>query len=312
LNRFRKYAVFCLFYNVLVILWGAYVRASGSGAGCGSHWPLCNGEVIPRPERIQTWIELTHRLSSGLCLVFAIALMMWAWRAFPKKHPARVAANWTFGLTISEALVGAALVLLALVEHDQSVLRAVSISLHLVNTLFLLGALTLTVRFSYGFAAPAKLWEPRPKRWILLSLFGTTLLGITGALTALGDTLFQSSSLAAGFAQDFAKESHFLVKLRVFHPAIAVGTAILLYLYSEFSVRWAEKNAEPQAETQNDTRRWARALQALVLIQMAIGATNLLLLAPIGLQMIHLLMADLVWISLVMLSSSVLAYPTRA
>jgi cytochrome c oxidase assembly protein subunit 15 len=302
LNRFKKFAVFCLSYNVLVILWGAYVRASGSGAGCGSHWPLCNGEVIPRPERIQTWIELTHRLSSGLCLVFAMILMGWSWRLFPKKHPARSAANWTFGLTISEALVGAALVLLALVEHDQSVRRAVSISIHLVNTLFLLAALSLTVRYSFGYAAPLKRWQEKPKRWFITALVAMLLLGTTGALTALGDTLFQSTSLASGFAKDFASGSPFLVKLRVLHPAMAVVTAIVLYLFSEFSIRWAESSPAPAA----DTKRWARALQGLVLIQMVIGGTNLLLLAPIGLQMVHLLLADLVWISLVMLSAAVL------
>jgi heme A synthase len=306
LNRFKKFAVFCLSYNVLVILWGAYVRATGSGAGCGSHWPLCNGEVIPRPERIQTWIELTHRLSSGLCLVFAIALLVWAWKAFPKKHPARTAAHWTFGLTISEALVGAALVLLALVEHDQSVRRAISISIHLVNTLFLLGALTLTVRYSklpVDFRFPENRIAEKPKSWFFTSLVAVLLLGTTGALTALGDTLFQSTSLASGFAQDFARDSHFLVKLRVFHPAIAVLTAIILYLYSEFSVRWSDTQS---LGNESDTKVWARGLQGLVLIQMLMGGTNLLLLAPVGLQMVHLLLADLVWISFVMLSSSIL------
>jgi heme A synthase len=239
--------------------------------------------------------------------VFAILLMVWAWRIFPKKHPARVAANWTFGLTISEALVGAALVLLALVEQDQSVRRAISISIHLVNTLFLLGALTLTVRYSglpLDYHAPEKTSEDKPRRWVLVSLVAVLLLGTTGALTALGDTLFQSKSLASGFTQDFARDSHFLVKLRVFHPAMAVLTAIVLYLFSEFSVRWADVQ-------QSDAKIWARALQGLVLIQMLVGGTNLLLLAPVGLQMVHLLLADLVWISFVMLSASVLRTPTR-
>jgi heme A synthase len=235
--------------------------------------------------------------------VFAILLMVWAWRSYPKKHPARVAANWTFGLTISEALVGAALVLLALVEQDQSVRRAISISIHLINTLFLLGALTLTVRHSglpLDFKASEKLSEEKPKHWFFTSLVAVILLGTTGALTALGDTLFQSKSLASGFTQDFARDSHFLVKLRVFHPAMAVVTAIVLYLFSEFSVRWTDAR-------QSDAKLWARALQGLVLIQMLVGGTNLLLLAPVGLQMVHLLLADLVWISFVMLSSAVLS-----
>ncbi len=45
---FSRYAWGVLLWNVLVALWGAYVRATGSGAGCGSHWPTCNGEILPR------------------------------------------------------------------------------------------------------------------------------------------------------------------------------------------------------------------------------------------------------------------------
>ena len=56
-----RFAWFTVFYNVLVILWGALVRASGSGAGCGNHWPLCNGQVIPVSPGWHTVIEFTHR-----------------------------------------------------------------------------------------------------------------------------------------------------------------------------------------------------------------------------------------------------------
>jgi heme A synthase len=303
LERFRKFALFNLAYNVGVILWGAYVRASGSGAGCGSHWPLCNGEVIPRPQKIQTWIELTHRVSSGLCLVFAILLVLWAWRLFPKGAAVRKAAAWVFGFTISEALVGAALVLLAQVDKDQSVGRAISISIHLVNTLFLLAALTLTVRFAYGLPSPQRPWLRSPKRWMSTGLIATLLLGISGALTALGDTLFRSTSLLTGMTEDFSPQSHFLVKLRVLHPILAVATAVLLYLMAEFCIRWTTQDKE--------TSRWGRLLQGLVLLQVAVGAINLFLLAPIPLQMVHLLMADLVWITLIMLGASTLSNPRR-
>src|SRR6266545_7603351 len=111
LNRFATYAWAALGYNLFVIVWGAYVRASVSGDGCGSHWPLCNGEIIPSVGQTKTLIELTHRLSSGLALLMVVGLVAWAWRAYPKKHMVRQAAMFSLLFILTEALVGAGLVL---------------------------------------------------------------------------------------------------------------------------------------------------------------------------------------------------------
>ena len=117
-----------------VILWGAYVRATGSGAGCGAHWPLCNGEILPRGGRVATLIEFSHRLTSGLALVAVVVLAVWAWRACrPDTRPAR-AAVLSLLFMLTEAAVGAGLVLFQLVADNASFARAMFLAAHLLNT----------------------------------------------------------------------------------------------------------------------------------------------------------------------------------
>ncbi|MBV9958983.1 MAG: COX15/CtaA family protein, partial [Acidobacteria bacterium] len=144
LNRFAAYAWGVVGYNLLVIVWGAYVRASGAGAGCGSHWPLCNGEVIPHSKGIETLIELTHRLTSGLSLLLIVGLAVWAFRAFQKGHPVRRGAVLSLLFILTEALIGAVLVRRELVAGNASLSRAVVMSIHLINTFTLLAFLALT------------------------------------------------------------------------------------------------------------------------------------------------------------------------
>ncbi len=121
--RFARFAWGVLAYDLAVVAWGAYVRATGSGAGCGRHWPLCNGELVPRSPRTQTLVELSHRVSSGVALVLTVALLVWAWRAFPRGHLARKGAATATVLMLMEAGIGAALVLFELVAHDASMKR---------------------------------------------------------------------------------------------------------------------------------------------------------------------------------------------
>src|ERR1700760_4949214 len=142
-----RFAWGMLGYNVLVILWGAVVRATSSGAGCGDHWPLCNGTVLQSNPRLATLIELAHRMSSGLTLPLVLVLLIWTYRATQRGHLARIAAIWATLFTFNEALLGALLVLLRLTADNRSPARAVYLSLHLANTLLLLGALTLAAHF---------------------------------------------------------------------------------------------------------------------------------------------------------------------
>src|SRR5688500_14139852 len=147
-QRFARFAWFVLVYNIGVILWGAYVRATGSGAGCGEHWPLCNGVIVPRAAQAATVIEFTHRLTSGLADLLAIALPLWARRVFPAGHIVRKAAMWTLIHNVTEGLLGASLVLLGHVAENTSAWRGVSLSVHLINTLFLLAALSFTAWYA--------------------------------------------------------------------------------------------------------------------------------------------------------------------
>lgn len=291
-DRFARFAWLVLGFNLLVILWGAYVRASGSGAGCGSHWPLCNGVVVPRAPSTATLIELTHRVTSGLALLLVVALYIWARRVRPPGHLVRTGATLALGFMLAEALLGAGLVLLALVADDASTRRVIALALHLVNTFLLVASLGLT-----AFAAEQRPTLPRPLRaipWPLLpALAGTLLIGVSGAMTALGDTLFPARDLTTGLAQDVMPTAHFLLRLRVLHPALALLTS----LYLAVAVSLTAGHSAPPAV------RWlGRLTLSLFVVQVGAGIVNLLLLAPVAMQLVHLLLADSVWLALSLLA----------
>jgi len=220
---FRCYAWWVLAVTVGVIVWGAFVRATGSGAGCGEHWPLCNGEVVPRAPATETLIELTHRITSGLSLLLVVGLGWRAFRLFPRGHRVRWAAGASIVFIGAEALIGAGLVLLGLVADNQSSTRAIVLGVHLTNTFLLLGALALTVQFADApWRTPAR-WQWRGVASAALAvLLGCLVVGVSGAIAALGDTLFPVESLADGLRQDLSATSHVLVRLRLHHPWIAV------------------------------------------------------------------------------------------
>ncbi len=194
LSRFAWYAWGVLAYNILVILWGAFVRASGSGAGCGSHWPTCNGEVIHWPEQTETLIEFTHRLTSGLALILIVGLLVWAFRSYPKGHPVRVGAVLSFIFILTEALIGAGLVLFGWVDENASAARAVAIAIHLVNTFILLAVLTLTAWWASPGGKPLQLKNSWLNGALGLGFLAILGVGATGAVIALGDTLFPAAS----------------------------------------------------------------------------------------------------------------------
>lgn len=303
LNRFAKYAWFVLGLNILVVMWGAYVRATGSGAGCGQHWPLCNGELVPLNPQVTTLVEFSHRISSGLALLSVAVLVVWAFRAYPKGSPARLGAMLSGIFIVTEALVGAGLVLFKLVAHDESAARAVSIAVHLINTFLLLGALTLTAWCGSGGGRLDLRRNKGLTTGIILGLFGMMWIGASGAIVALGDTLFPPDSLAAGLSQDLDPTAHFLVRLRLIHPilAILIGLGLIALAY------YAEKQSPGLW-----VRRAANAVKLLVLAQWVGGLVNVALLAPVWMQLVHLLLADLTWVALVLLGAAALAVPQRA
>jgi heme A synthase len=293
-RRFAQFAWTVLGANVIVVLWGAFVRATGSGAGCGSHWPLCNGEILPRAPEIETLIELSHRLTSGVALIMVVALAPWAWRAFPRGHRVRKAAMVSLLLMIVEALIGAGLVLLELVATNVSVARAYWMAGHLINTFLLLGALTLTAWWGSGQPGVRLRGQGGQLITLALALLGVLILGASGAITALGDTLvFQ-----AGISPEDSPIVAALVDLRVYHPLLAFGVGGLLLLAG-----WTVWQTQPDGQT----RRLALWLGGLYAVQLIAGAINVVLKAPVAMQLIHLLLSDLIWILLVLLAASALA-----
>lgn len=296
--RFARYAWGVLAANLAVILLGAFVRATGSGAGCGAHWPLCNGEVLPREPALQTVIELSHRATSGLALLLVAGLVVGAWRAYPRAHVVRRGAALAAAFMASEAAIGAGLVLLRYVADDTRVARGYWVAGHLVNTFLLVAALTLTAWWASGGAAPR--W--RERRGLAAALLGAAggvlLLGVSGAVTALGDTLFPVATLAEGKAMTFSDSAHLFVRLRIYHPLLALAVGAAVTAVAAAAVRHRPLPA---------VRRFAAAVVVLWLAQLALGAVNVYLLAPVSLQLLHLLVSDLIWIALVLLIAATLA-----
>ncbi len=292
-HRLTQFAWGTLAYNVAVIVWGAYVRATGAGAGCGNHWPLCNGEVLPRGARLETMIEFSHRATSGIAAILVIGLCVACWRALPKKHPARIASVVAAFLMLSEALIGAALVKFELVAQNKSVARAISLPIHSTNTMLLLAAIAVTALW-LPFDARAVRWTKRGA-WLagsaLLMLLITTAAGV---IAALGDTLFPSATMAA----DFSSGSHFLLRLRVFHPALAFLSIVVIALF----VSAASRNNQR-------ARRFAGVVAIAIVSQVFLGILNITLQAPVWLQMLHLAVADVVWIATVLVAAETVLQP---
>lgn len=277
-RRFSRLAWAVLGWNLFVILWGAFVRASGSGAGCGEHWPLCNGELLPRSPAMTTIIEFMHRITSGAALLSVAALVYFSTRLFPKGHPARRFSWTSLALILVEALLGAGLVLLAYVDKNASAGRAVYLCLHLTNTLLLVAALAAA---AWSAVRPIASWSSVPP--LLKGAFLAALLSsLTGVIAALGDTIWPASSLAEGLRADFTSATPALLRLRLLHPVVASAAGFLILAVAFLRLR----------------SPWKPTVAGLVLLQLALGIINILLLAPTWMQILHLASACALWLTL--------------
>ena len=298
-TAFVRLAWALLGYTILVILWGAFVRATGAGAGCGSHWPLCNGEVVPTSPRWETLVELSHRVTSALVGLGVIALLVGAFRRFPRGHRVRKAAVGSFVFVLTEGLVGAMLVRYEWVADDASVARTVVIGLHLVNTFVLVAFLTAAAWWASGRAAPRR-DAPGVLWWSVGALvLGALVVSTAGAVTALGDTLFRAEGSGAVLASTLDATAHHLQQLRVYHPVLAVLFGALVVALVPFVQRRA-----PAAH------RLGQVVLLLYLAQVALGVWNIFLKAPVWMQLVHLFGADLFWIVLIMFSNDALSGPS--
>ncbi|MFN9895640.1 MAG: COX15/CtaA family protein [Acidobacteriota bacterium] len=285
----QRFAWFYVGYLVAVILFGAWVRITGAGAGCGDHWPMCNGEVVPQAPGAKTIIEFTHRVTSGLCGLFGLALLVWVWR---RAGPGRAfyAALASLFFLLVEGFIGAVLVKKQLVVDDASVSRALVISIHLANTLLLTATTAAAAWWSRPGVSRAGAGSRAGFRWLGAALGALILTNITGAITALGDTLFPvpptlDAGLFARIREDLTAGQHFLVQLRIVHPLVAAGTA--LFLFGMFAA------LRRQGAAQERLLAWAAGF---VLLQVSLGVLNIVLAAPGWMQIVHLLVSQGIWI----------------
>jgi heme a synthase len=305
----RRFAWAVLAFFIATILWGTVVRATGSGAGCGDHWPLCNGTVLQASPTLHTIIEFTHRVSAGaIDSILVLTLIVWTWRSTAPGHLARWAAGATIFLTVTEGALGAVLVKFGLTAESRSPMRAPVEALHLSNTLLLLAALTLTAHLlgrRTGFLR---------SRIRLVAPFGAVatvvvvmIVGVTGSLAALGDTLFPASSLGNALAQDFSATSGWLVRWRWTHPTVALlASAFLIWLL----VRTSRSSWHESGLWEN--RRLAALVLLLLAVVYTLGVLDVVLLAQLWVQVSHLLAADTLWVALVVLTARLTLQPMEA
>lgn len=288
---YARYAWGVLGYNILVIVWGAFVRATGSGAGCGSHWPLCNGDVVPRAPQMETVIEFAHRITSGLALVAVVLLVWQARRLFAPGDVVRRAAWASLALILVEALLGAGLVLLEYTEKNASPGRAVYLSAHLINTLLLLGAIAATAWSAGRVGRKLTLAAiPTLHRAGIVSLLAA---GVSGAIAALGDTLYPASSFAEGVRAEFSDAAPALLRLRLAHPVVAVLSGLFVAYLG--MIHWRRSLAPA-------VRRPGAWVAALTLVQFIAGIVNLALLAPVWMQLLHLGLATVLWVAFMVMT----------
>lgn len=301
-STFARFAWLALAYNLVVILWGVFLRASYSGDGCGQHWVTCQGEFIPTAPELKTAIEFSHRVTTVLAGFVVIALVIWAFRAFGRGSVVRWTAVMSLVFIIIEGLIGRGLVLTGNTAANWTPTRPYWTAGHLVNTFILLAFLALTAWFATSerkldFRRPAKSWL-----LIAIALAAILLVGVSGSMAALTNMLFPSGSLAEGLAKDFDPASHYLLRLRVGHPILSIVTAVYVVFLAGWLRNWSGKDAE--------TAKWSNRLTILILTQLAFGGLTLLMLAPIIMQLGHLLLADAVWITFVLATAGYLSSAT--
>lgn len=307
-SKFARYAWFVLAYNIVVIIWGVFLRASKSGDGCGQHWLTCHGEIVPSAPQLKTIIEFSHRITSALDGLIVIGLLAWAFLRWRRNRSAKddivlKMAIGSFIFVIVEGALGAGLVLTGNTAETLTAARPFWMAGHLITTLVLLAFLSLTAWFanggkSFNFKAPAKILL-----LLGIAVSGILLVGMSGSVAALSSMIFPSETLSEGLAKDFSATSNILLRLRVSHPIFSISVGIYLVLLAS----WIKNKFAESASI----IRWANVLSLLVLIQFASGAITLLTLAPIMMQIVHLFLADAVWISFVLMSAGVLAEQTK-
>ncbi len=282
--KVKSYAKAGLFLSIASILAGAFVRATGSGDGCGATWPTCKGRIIPALSDTSELIEFSHRSVSGVLLIVTIVIFVKS-RKFQKDSLVRTVTNYLTFFVIFEALIGAVIVIFEWVGLNSSLPRIIAVPIHLVNTFGLLGCYAILYKIlDKNIEDINSMFN---KNFIFISsLF--LLSGATGSIAALADVLFPSASFIEGFLADFDRTSEVLTRLRILHPIVSSTLSLVLYFYTirinkKYNIR-------------------VKLLQTLIFVAVFLGFLNVLSNIILPLSILHLAIADFLWISFIYVS----------
>ena len=282
--RLLFYTKLGLVLSVLSILAGAFVRATGSGDGCGATWPTCKGRIIPSLSDTSEIIEFSHRGISGILLIVTLYIFVNS-RKLEKGSIAKRAANYLTFFVLFEALIGAVIVIFEWVGLNSSLPRIVAVPIHLVNTFGLLASYVILFKILENKMDSIKnLWD---RNFIIISIL-FLLTGATGSITALADVLYPSASFIEGFLDDFDRTSEVLTRLRIFHPIVSTILSIALYIESK------------QLQKRFDIN--TNFLKFLIFAAVFLGVANVLSNIVLFLSIFHLALADLLWITYIYVS----------
>ena len=286
-RAFARYSWFLLAVTIVVVLSGDIVQATESGAGCGNSWPRCDGSLIPSIGDAATAIEFSHRMLTTVLGIGFLILGAWSYRRYrpDRSSPVWPMTRWAGVFFVIEVLIGAALVLFGWVEEDASIGRVVADGVHVVNTFLLIGAVALVAAYASGWLR--RRLRLTDRRAVFAGTAVVLGIAITGAINSLADFLFESDEVSEVVRAELVETTGWLRELRVIHPAVAILggfalVAIVTYL----------NQGAPRA-----TQRWGYLVQGFVGVQFVVGLANIALRTPLETQLIHLLLADGLWIA---------------
>ena len=293
IRRYRRFVWGIVAFTVLVILSGDLVQATESGAGCGEHWPRCDGSLIPAIGDAHTAVEFTHRIVTAVLSISFIVMVVAARRLFGRGHLVWRTALWATGFLILEIFLGAALVLFGWVEADASWGRVIADGFHVINTFMLVGAVALVAHFAGGNPGFRINPAARRDRYLLAAVAILILIAVSGTLNSLADTLYFTD----GVNVDETPIAALLVSIRGIHPAIAIGGGVIIFYLVHLAA----------AHATGTTEKLALTIQGVIGLQFLVGIFNIVLLTPLETQIIHLTLADALWLLLLIFSAHTLA-----
>ena len=291
-SRFCWFTWCLLVCTVAVIVSGDVVQATSSGAGCGESWPRCDGALFPSISDAHTAIEFTHRIATTVLSLGFIILVIGAWKLYSRHHHIWTTTLIASGFLIVEILLGAALVLFGWVESNASWGRVFADVLHVINTFLLVGSIALIAWFARGYPTLNIDFSKYPTKLLTGSVTVILLIAITGTINSLADTLALSNEVDI----DETPIALILINVRALHPVIAiVGGLGIFYVMLRLNYVTNDNFSKPLI-----------AVQAVIIVQFVVGMLNVLLLTPLEIQIVHLILAETLWVLVVLLIAQIL------